>query len=301
MSETGGAPPAAGPRPPAAAAVIAARGTSPAAAATATAADGEMRVALSGVALCYRLAKQRLPSLKEYAIHFMKGALSYEKLWALRDIDVTIRKGETVGVVGRNGAGKSTLLKVVSKVLKPTTGQARITGSVAPILELGTGFDHELTGIENIYLNALLLGRSRVEIAARIEEIVEFSGLGDFVRAPIRNYSTGMQARLGFSVATAWVPDILILDEVLAVGDASFTARCEERLRRFHQAGSTILLVSHSPAAIRQNCTRCIWLDAGRLRADGPTEEVLALYEGHGTEPDQRRAGQLIHGGDTTG
>jgi ABC-2 type transport system ATP-binding protein len=254
------------------------------------------RVELSGVALCYRLAKQRLPSLKEYAIHFMKGALAYEKLWALRGVDLTVRSGETLGIVGRNGAGKSTLLKVISQVLKPSEGTAMITGILAPILELGTGFDHELTGFENIYLNALLLGRSRREVADRIEEIVDFSGLGDFVRAPIRNYSSGMMARLGFSIATAWLPDILLLDEVLAVGDASFTGKGEERLRRFHDAGTAVLMVSHSAAAIRANCTRCIWLDAGRLRADGPTEEVLGLYEGHGTEPEQRQAGHLVTG-----
>jgi ABC-2 type transport system ATP-binding protein len=251
------------------------------------------RVELAGVALCYRLAKQRVPSLKEYAIHFLKGALAYEKLWALRDIDLTIQSGETVGIVGRNGAGKSTLLKVISRVLKPTTGEARVRGTLSPILELGTGFDHELTGFENIYLNALLLGHSRQEVAEKIEDIVDFSGLGDFVRAPIRNYSSGMLARLGFSVATAWVPDILILDEVLAVGDASFTHKCEARLRRFHDAGTAILMVSHSPEAIRQNCTRCIWLDAGRLRADGASADVLELYEGHGTEPDQRASGLL--------
>ena len=246
------------------------------------------RIELSGVGLCYRLAKQRVPSLKEYAIHFMKGALSYEQLWALRDIDLTIRRGETVGIVGRNGAGKSTLLKVISRVLKPTSGQARILGSLSPILELGTGFDHELTGYENIFLNALLLGRSRREVEEKVEEIVEFSGLGDFVRSPIRNYSSGMLARLGFSVATAWLPDILILDEVLAVGDASFTGKCEQRIRRFHDAGTTVLMVSHNAAAIRQNCSRCIWLDAGRQRADGAAAEVLALYEGHGTEPGQQ-------------
>jgi ABC-2 type transport system ATP-binding protein len=246
------------------------------------------RISLAGVGLCYRLAKQRVPSLKEYTIHFLKGALSYEQLWALRDIDLTIRRGETVGIVGRNGAGKSTLLKVISRVLKPTSGQARILGSLSPILELGTGFDHELTGYENVFLNALLLGRSRREVEEKIEDIVEFSGLGDFVRSPIRNYSSGMLARLGFSVATAWVPDILILDEVLAVGDASFTAKCEQRIRRFHDAGTTVLMVSHNAAAIRQNCTRCIWLDAGRQRADGAAAEVLALYEGHGTEPGQQ-------------
>jgi ABC-2 type transport system ATP-binding protein/lipopolysaccharide transport system ATP-binding protein len=253
----------------------------------------ETSIRIDGVSLCYRLAKQRIPSLKEYTIHFLRGSLSYEQLWALRDISLTVQRGETIGIVGRNGAGKSTLLKVISRVLKPTQGSAEVTGRLAPILELGTGFDYELTGIENIYLNALLLGHSRREIDKKMEDIIDFSGLGDFVRSPIRNYSSGMLARLGFSVATAWVPDVLILDEVLAVGDASFTEKCEQRIARFHEAGSTVLLVSHNTKAISDNCTRCVWLDAGQLRADGETEKVLDLYLHAGTDPDQRAGGQL--------
>ena len=255
----------------------------------------DLRIRLDDVSLCYRLAKQRIPSLKDYAIHMMKGALSYEKLWALSDVSFSIRDGETVGIIGRNGAGKSTLLKVISGVLKPSEGRREVRGLVVPILELGTGFDHELTGVENIYLNALLLGRKRREIDASLERIIEFSGLGDFVRAPIRNYSTGMVARLGFSIATAWLPDVLILDEVLSVGDAAFTRRCEERIAEFHAAGTTILLVSHSEAEIKKSCTRCLWLDAGRLRGDGPTAKILAAYSGdtQGTEPAGREGGQL--------
>jgi ABC-2 type transport system ATP-binding protein len=250
-------------------------------------------VRLEGVSLCYRLAKQRIPSLKEYAIHFLRGSLAYEKLWALRDIELTVKRGETLGIIGRNGAGKSTLLKVISRVLKPTEGRAVINGLLAAILELGSGFDYELTGLENIYLNALLLGHTRKEIDERVEEIIEFSGLGDFIRSPLRNYSSGMQARLGFAVATAWVPDILILDEVLAVGDITFTAKCEERIERFHESGSTVLLVSHSTEAIIHNCTRCIWLDDGRIRADGPSEEVVDLYlHEHGTEPGEHTSGR---------
>ena len=250
-------------------------------------------IRLDGVSLCYRLAKHRIPSLKEYAIHFVRGALSYEKLWALRDISIVIPRGQTLGIVGRNGAGKSSLLKVISRVFKPTTGRIEVQGRLAPILELGTGFDFELTGIENIYLNALLLGHKRKEIDEKLEEIIDFSGLGDFVRSPIRSYSSGMLSRLGFSIATAWVPDILILDEVLAVGDSSFTEKCEARINRFHEAGTTVLLVSHNANAIRKNCTRCLWLDAGRLRADGGTEEVLDRYLHAGTEPDERPSGQL--------
>jgi len=258
------------------------------------AAGEQPRIQLERVSLCYRLAKQRIPSLKEYAIHWMKGALSYEKLWALRQVDFTAHRGEIVGIVGRNGAGKSTLLKVISQVLKPTEGTATVRGRLAPILELGTGFDHELSGLENIYLNALLLGRSRREIDAQLDGIVDFSGLGDFVRAPIRNYSTGMLARLGFSIATAWFPDVLILDEVLSVGDASFTQKCVERLRRFHASGATVLMVSHNAQAIRDSCTRCLWLDAGQVRFDGDPAAALGHYSSeHGTEPVERQAGHL--------
>jgi ABC-2 type transport system ATP-binding protein len=250
-------------------------------------------IRLLDVSLRYRLAKQRIPSIKEFAIHWMRGALIYEDLWALRDVSFEIRQGETVGIVGRNGAGKSTLLKVISRVLKPSRGRLEVRGVIAPILELGTGFDHELTGLENIHLNALLLGRSRREIAEKLEEIIDFSGLGDFIRSPIRNYSSGMLARLGFSIATAWLPEILILDEVLAVGDAAFTEKCEAKMRTFHDAGITILVVSHSDKVVRETCSRCIWLDAGRLRADGGTGEVLDLYLHGGHDPSERAAGQL--------
>jgi ABC-2 type transport system ATP-binding protein len=253
-----------------------------------------LSIRLEGVSLCYRLAKQRIPSLKEYAIHFLRGSLAYEQLWALRNIDLTVRRGETVGIVGRNGAGKSTLLKVISKVFKPTQGTAHVSGRIAPILELGSGFDYELTGLENVYLNALLLGHSKREIEERVDEIVDFSGLGDFIRSPLRNYSSGMQARLGFSIATAWVPDILILDEVLSVGDATFTHKCEKRLRTFHDAGATVLIVSHATQAITKNCTRAVWLDDGEMKADGPAEEVIALYlREHGTDPSQHQGGRL--------
>ncbi len=235
-------------------------------------------LAFEGVSLCYRLAKQRIPSFKDYALHWMRGALRYEQLWALREVSFQVAPGERVGVVGRNGAGKSTLLKVAARVLKPTGGSARVEGRVAPILELGTGFDYELTGLENIHLNALLMGRTRREIQAQAEEIVAFSGLGDFIHAPVRNYSSGMLARLGFAIVTAWRPDVLILDEFLAVGDAAFLRTCQARLARFWDAGTTLLLVSHLADAVRQNCQRCLWIEAGRLVADGPTDEVLERY-----------------------
>ena len=192
----------------------------------------------------------------------------------------SLAAGARLGVVGSNGAGKSTLLKVISGVLKPVQGRAEVRGRVAPILELGIGFDPELTGDENIYLNALFLGHSRKEVVTRYKDIVEFSGLGDFIRSPVRNYSSGMLARLGFSIVTAWVPDVLILDEVLAVGDVHFVKRCEERLAKFRQADTTVILVSHALESIRRNCDRCLWLEGGQVRADGTPDEVIPLYTG---------------------
>ena len=235
-------------------------------------------IRLENVGLQYRLAKQRIPSFKEYAVHWMRGTLVHEEFWGLRDVSFSVQRGESIGVIGQNGAGKSTLLKVVSRVLAPTTGRLSIQGSVMPLLELGTGFDPELTGVENIYLNALLFGRTRAEVERAVPSIVETSGLGDFIYAPIRQYSSGMWARLGFAVATAWVPDILILDEVLAVGDATFQQRCEERMRRFRTEGTTILLVSHDASSVTATCDRCLWLDKGHLMADGPAREVLQRY-----------------------
>ncbi|MET0554927.1 MAG: ABC transporter ATP-binding protein [Vicinamibacteria bacterium] len=233
---------------------------------------------LDGVTLCYRLAKQRIPSFKEYALHWVRGALTYEQLWALKGVTLTVGRGEALGIIGRNGAGKSTLLKVVSNVLAPTGGKVAVAGRVAPILELGTGFDFELTGRENVFLNGLLLGHPKREIEERYDGIVEFSGLGDFIRSPVRNYSSGMLARLAFSVLTAWTPDVLVLDEFLAVGDVHFLRKCEDRLAQFKASGTTVLLVSHSPESILENTRRCVWLDEGRVKLDGPTAEVLAAY-----------------------
>lgn len=234
---------------------------------------------LDRVSLRYRLAKQRLPSFKDYAIHWVKGTLTYESFWALTEVSFAVTRGEVVGIVGRNGAGKSSLLKVVSRVLEPTSGTLACEGRIAPILELGTGFDHELTGRENIFLNGMLLGRTRREIRERIDAIVEYSELGDFIESPIRSYSSGMLGRLGFSIASAWTPDVLILDEVFAAGDAAFTRKCEKTLTAFRDAGVTILLVSHSAQLVLDTCTRAIWLDHGRLIADGDPLEVVTAYD----------------------
>lgn len=235
-------------------------------------------IKLESVSLKYRLAEQKATALKEYFIHWVNGSLAYKELWALQEVDLEVRRGEVLGVVGRNGAGKSTLSKVISGVLPATRGTCTVNGLVSPILELGTGFDPELTGHENIFLNALLRGHRQGDIEAKLEDIIEFSGLRDFINSPVRNYSTGMMARLGFSVATAWQPDVLVLDEVLAVGDARFLNRCHERINRFCSDGTTVLIVSHSPSEILNHCTRCLWMDGGRIQAQGTPAEVLRLY-----------------------
>lgn len=240
--------------------------------------DSAPIVELEQVSLCYRLARQRMHSLKEYAIHWLKGALIYRELWALQDVSLSIRRGEQIAILGRNGAGKSSLLKVIAGVLVPSGGRRTVRGTVVPILELGMGFDHELTGLENIYLNALFLGRRRREIDERLDAIVDFSGLGDFVESPIRNYSSGMFARLGFAIATAWAPEVLILDEVLAVGDHAFRARCGERLAELRAQGCTVLSVLHGLDDAGGGADRCLLLHGGRLVADGDPHLVVDKY-----------------------
>jgi homopolymeric O-antigen transport system ATP-binding protein len=244
-------------------------------------------IRLDDVSLCYRLARQHVTSIKEYFIHLLRRSLTYEDLWALKDVDLSIGSGEAVGVVGPNGAGKTTLAKVIAGVLKPTRGQRRVDGVIAPLLELGTGFDYELTGYENIYLNALLLGRRKREITEKLDAIVDFSGLEPFIHTPIRNYSSGMVARLGFAIATAWIPDVLILDEVLAVGDVRFLDRCHKRLDVFRDAGTTLVLISHSSQTVLDYCHRCLWLERGVVMADGAAEDVIERYEQamHAPEP----------------
>lgn len=238
----------------------------------------EVVIQLESISLKYRLAQQKATAFKEYFIHWVNGSLEYKELWAVQDVSLSIQKGEVVGLVGRNGAGKSTLSKVISGVLPATEGKRTVNGLISPILELGTGFDPELTGEENIFLNALLRGHRRVEIEERLDQIIQFSGLGEFINSPVRNYSTGMLARLGFSVATAWQPDVLVLDEVLAVGDAQFLNQCHERIHRFCNDGTTVLIVSHSMSEVFSHCSRCIWLDQGKIQADGEPSHVLRLY-----------------------
>jgi len=226
----------------------------------------------------YRLPHERVSGLKEYAIRWLQRRLSYQEFWALRGVSFSLRRGEVLGVIGRNGAGKSTLLKVMARVLHPTTGRVVMRGRIAPLLELGGGFHPELTGRENVFLNLALLGLNRRESESLFDSIVDFAEIHDFINAPLRTYSTGMVARLGFSVATSVRPDILLVDEVLSVGDTRFQEKCLERMFGFQSQGTTIVFVSHSLAMVESFCDQVLWLDGGQARALGPAAEVIDLY-----------------------
>jgi ABC-2 type transport system ATP-binding protein len=233
---------------------------------------------LEDVSVSYRIPDEKIPSIKEYAIRRLQGKIEYNSFLALDKISISVREGEIFGILGRNGAGKSTLLKVLARVLYPTEGRVWIKGQVYPLLQLGAGFHPELTGIENVYLNGTLLGHSRQEIKEKLPAIADFAEIGDFINAPLRTYSSGMMARLGFSVATAWVPDILILDEILSVGDAAFVQKCSNRMQGFRESGATVLLVSHSVDMVSSLCQRAALLDHGKLVAVGDASEVSKQY-----------------------
>jgi ABC-type polysaccharide/polyol phosphate transport system ATPase subunit len=237
-------------------------------------------ILLDGVSVRFRVPHERVPTLKEYALRVARRRIRYEEFWALRDVSLTVDAGEAFALIGRNGAGKSTLLKVVARVLRPTAGRARVRGRVAPLLEFGAGFHPELTGRENVFLNGTLLGRSRRELVASFERIVEFAELIEFIDAPLRTYSSGMIARLGFAIATDVRPEVLIVDEGLAVGDTDFQTKCTGRIREFRQAGTTILLVSHQMPYVAETCTRAAWLDHGAVKAVGPAADVVQAYRG---------------------
>ncbi|MBN1569946.1 MAG: ABC transporter ATP-binding protein [Acidobacteria bacterium] len=233
---------------------------------------------LEGISVRYRIPHERYATLREHAIRWLKRHIRYDDYLALRDISLRVHKGEMLGIIGPNGAGKSTLLKVVARVLKPKKGTVWICGRVAPLLECGAGFHTELTGRENIYLNGTLLGLSRKEIESRYQGIVDFAELRDFIDAPLRTYSSGMVSRLGFAIATDANADILIIDEVLAVGDVSFQEKSLERIKRFRRDGTTILFVSHNMEAVKSMCDKVIWLDHGVIKADGSASEVVRQY-----------------------
>ena len=242
-------------------------------------ANGDFDIILQDVTVCYRVPGERVRSFKEYAIQLLQGKNKMRSFMALDHISLKIKAGEIFGVIGRNGAGKSTLRKVISRVLIPTGGRVITLGRVYPLLQLGAGFHPELTGRENIYLNGTLLGHSRSEIEEKYQDIVDFSEIADFINAAVRTYSSGMQARLGFAVASAWQPEILILDEVLSVGDVAFQQKCQKRMREFRDNGTTTVIVSHSPETIASLCERALWLDKGKIAALGKSDKITQIYK----------------------
>jgi ABC-type polysaccharide/polyol phosphate transport system ATPase subunit len=246
----------------------------------------DLAIHLSNISVRYRVPTEQIGTLKEYAIRMLQGRrVEYRAFWALNGLDLEICRGESVGIIGRNGAGKSTLLKVIARVLRPTTGRVQVRGNVAPLIELGAGFHPELTGRENVMLNGAMLGFSRGQMEEKFGRIVEFAELGSFIDAALRSYSSGMVMRLGFAVATEVNPDILIIDEVLAVGDESFQEKCLARMAQFRAKGTTILFVSHGLDAVRAICDRAVWVEEGQLKRSGSVGEVIEAYRSHLAHP----------------
>jgi ABC-2 type transport system ATP-binding protein len=244
-----------------------------------TAAEGNVAVRIKQVGMSFNMASEQLNSLKEYVIKLARRELFFKEFIALRDISLVVEKGDVFGIVGTNGSGKSTLLKIVAGVLEPTTGSCEINGTIAPLIELGAGFDYELTARENIYLNGSLLGYSHDFISQHFDEIIEFAELREFLDLPMKNYSSGMVARIAFAIATVIVPDILIVDETLSVGDMFFQEKCEERIRSLiDDHHTTVLFVSHDINQVERLCKNALWLDKGQTRMRGTVDEVCEAY-----------------------
>lgn len=235
-------------------------------------------IEVSDVSMRFRMNADRILSLKEFVTTALRGKLQYEEFTALDHVSFHVEKGETLGLIGRNGAGKSTMLKVISGILKPTEGSVKCHGNVVPMLELGSGFDMELTGRENIFLNGSILGYDEAFLKAKYDDIAAFSELGKFLDMPIRNYSSGMLARLAFSIASVVNPEILIVDEILAVGDAAFQEKSRKRMMEMMGGGTTVLFVSHSLEQIREMCSRVVWLEHGTVKMIGQPQEVCDAY-----------------------
>lgn len=237
-------------------------------------------VSVKNISLKFKMEQNRANSLKEFCVRWLKRDLKSEDFWALTDVSFDVEKGDVIGIIGHNGAGKSTLLKVISGIMKPTKGTIEAHGNIVPMLELGSGFDMELSGRENIYLNGAILGYSEEFLNEKYDEIVAFSELGNFIEAPLRTYSSGMLARLAFSVACIVEPEILIVDEILSVGDVDFQEKSRARMMDLMTGGTTVFFVSHSLKQIRQMCNKVVWLEHGKIQAIGKTGEICDKYEG---------------------
>lgn len=241
--------------------------------------DSETIITVDHVSMRFNLSSEKFDSFKEYVIKSIKRQVSYDEFWALKDVSFEVKKSDSVGLIGLNGSGKSTMLKTIAGVYKPTKGSVTVRGNIAPLIELGAGFDMDLTARENVFLNGALLGYSRKEMEKEYDEIVEFSELKDFMNVPVKNFSSGMISRLAFAIATVGIPDILIVDEVLSVGDFHFQEKCEKRIFNMMDKGTTILFVSHSIQQVKRICNKIVWLDHGNLKMLGSTQEVCDIYE----------------------
>lgn len=238
----------------------------------------EPMIEVRDVSMRFRMANDRISSIKEYAVQLLRGKIEYNEFEALKHVSFDVKRGEVVGLIGHNGAGKSTILKVISGILKPTEGSVTVRGNIAPMLELGSGFDIDMTGRENIFLNGAILGYSEAFLKSKYDEIVAFAEIGQFIDVPLRNYSSGMIARLAFSIATVVVPEVLIVDEVLSVGDAAFQEKSYKRMMELMSGGTTVLFVSHSIEQIRKMCKRVVWLDHGEMKMFGDAQEICDAY-----------------------
>ena len=234
---------------------------------------------VNNVSICFNLEREKINSIKEYLIRTIKGTIQYDEFWALKNVSFQVEKGDSIGLVGLNGSGKSTLLKVIAGVLKPTEGSVAVHGSVAPLIELGAGFDFDLTARENVFLNGAILGYSRKRMLEYYDDIVEFSELKEFMDVPVKNFSSGMLSRLAFAIATIGKPDILIVDEVLSVGDFRFQQKCEQRIQNMMGKDTTVLFVSHSIEQVKKICKHAVWLERGHIKMMGTSEEIGNLYE----------------------
>ena len=238
-------------------------------------------VKVDNVSMMFNLSRHREERLKEYVINVVRKRLAFDEFWALTDVSFEVKKGGTLGIVGTNGSGKTTLLKLIAGIMKPTKGTVKTEGTIAPLFAMGNGFDNSLSARENIYLVGAMHGHTRQYMAKHFDEIIEFAELEDFVDVPLRNYSSGMHSRLSFAIATLVQADILIADEVLAVGDAKFHKKSEERMAKMRSNGATVLFVSHSPGKVQKVCKNAIWLDHGKLVMAGSSKEVCDAYAKH--------------------
>lgn len=236
-------------------------------------------VEVKDVTIRFSLSSEKIDSMKDYVVKSLRGVISYNEFFALQDVSFSMERGESIGLIGLNGCGKSTLLKTIAGVLKPYKGYVHVNGSIAPLIELGAGFDWDLTAEENVYLNGALIGYSHKQMEEYYPGIVDFSELGPFMSAPIKNFSSGMLARLGFAIATIGNPDLLIVDETLAVGDFRFQEKCQNRIKDILNEGTSLLFVSHAIEQVENLCKRCIWIEKGKILKDGPTEIVANEYK----------------------